>query len=301
MPKDRKTNIGNLFGSDSNDSDSTYDFIQAAKITVARKLNKGKEKDSVPIKKDNSKRLKMSEKYKISITTKEYSTIQKKQKQTTVIESRKKTYNLRNWKQEISMTNNAISKKSKSKVRVNKGLLSKHRWTIQRNKWSPKQVNTVRKFLAQVEKNIDAYPYSLRGDLNRLLIPEDMLSKTCVEYSVSMTKSLHLHSLKDDNSQLKIGKTRAIITRPGATKQSFHYDTNTKNAYSVLHIISKRFIYIRDFQGEHYVEMKAGDILIMHDNCCHAGAELEYKRNSYALFVPVGFEPSNSTFPCNIE
>ena len=179
--------------------------------------------------------------------------------------------------------------------------MSKHRWTIRRDQWSSKQLNTVRKFLYQLDKNIEAYPYSLRGDENRLLINDDMLSKTCVEYSVAMTESLHLRSSKDLNAPLKIGKTRAIISRPGAKKQSFHYDSKTKDTYSVLHILSKRFIYIRDCRGEHYVEMKAGDILIMHDDCCHAGTKLEYKRNLYALFVPVGFEPSNSTFPCKIE
>ena len=104
-----------------------------------------------------------------------------------------------------------------------------------------------------------------------------------------MEKSLQLN--------MQIGKTVALISRQGSNRQSFHCDTKTTNSYSVIHLITKRFIWLRDNRGEHYVQMNAGDILIMRENCCHAGAELEYKNNSYALFVPVGYTTVN-TFPC---
>lgn len=68
----------------------------------------------------------------------------------------------------------------------------------------------------------------------------------------------------------------------------------------MIHVITKRFIWLKDNRGEHYVQMNAGDILIMRENRCHAGAELEYKNKSYALFVPVGYSPQNN-FPCIIE
>ena len=65
----------------------------------------------------------------------------------------------------------------------------------------------------------------------------------------------------------------------------------------MIHVITKRFIWVRDNRGEHLLQLNAGDILLMHGNCCHAGAANEYKKKTYALYVSVGFSPQN-TFPC---
>ena len=95
----------------------------------------------------------------------------------------------------------------------------------------------------------------------------------------------------------EIRKTHVFITRSGAKKQSFHYDTDILNEISVIHIITKRYIWVRDKRVEHLLHLKAGDVLLMHGNCCHAGAANEYQNKTYTLYVSVDFSPQN-TFPC---
>ena len=151
------------------------------------------------------------------------------------------------------------------------------------------KLDTVRKFFDKLNKKIEPKEYALRGDSNRMMMPQSLLSKSCIRSSKEMAESLKLN--------MQIGETYALITRQGAHRQSNHYDTKTSNSYSVIHVITKRFIWLKDNRGEHYVQMNDGDILIMCNNCCHTGAELEYKKKSYALFVPIGYSTVN-TFPC---
>ena len=74
-------------------------------------------------------------------------------------------------------------------------------------------------------------------------------------------------------------------------------DFDKKYVYSIFHAITKRYIWIQDGRGDHYVELKRGNILVMHGRCCHAGAKNESKRISYAMHVPVKL-PIGSTFAC---
>ena len=89
--------------------------------------------------------------------------------------------------------------------------------------------------------------------------------------------------------QEEIGKTHVFITRSGALKQSFHYDTDNVNGISVIHVITKRFIWVRDNRGEQLLQLNAGDILLMHGNCCHAGAANEYKKKHMLYMFPLVF------------
>ena len=100
-----------LFGSDSNDSDSTYDLILSAKITVAR--NSAKKMITRSKSKRTPKTLSVAKRYSLSIKTKTYSSINKRGKEMKIEETKEKRYNLRNISIEKSMTNNAVSKRNK--------------------------------------------------------------------------------------------------------------------------------------------------------------------------------------------
>ena len=116
------------------------------------------------------------------------------------------------------------------------------------------------------------------------------MSKKVIEYTSKFTRQLNLG--------FPSSKIQVLISRCGSTKQSFHFNHTENDVYSVLHAITKRYIWVRDSRGKHYVELRRGDILLMHGNCCHAGAANDAKRVSYAMHVPVGYK-SNFTFNCD--
>ena len=70
------------------------------------------------------------------------------------------------------------------------------------------------------------------------MLPSDMLTKGCVKTCVRMTESLNLGK--------SIGEVHVFITHSGAKKQSFHNDTEIFDAVSVIHVITKRFICVKD-------------------------------------------------------
>ena len=201
----------------------------------------------------------------------------------------KKNYSLRSQQVIISKSDNAIKKRRFRLKRVNKGDIDLHRWTITRNVWDEKSLNTTLRMLSKLNKESEGALYAVRGDINRLLIPEEYMSKKVIEYTSKFTEQLNL--------VLPRSKIQVLISRCGSTKQSFHRDHNENDVYSVLHAITKRYIWLRDSRGIHYVELKRGDVLLMHGNCCHAGAANDAKRVSYAMHVPVGYK-SNFTFNC---
>ena len=51
---------------------------------------------------------------------------------------------------------------------------------------------------------------------------------------------------------------------------------------------------------DHYKVLQSSDVLMFHGDCFHAGAENDTKRSSIAMYVPVGFRPSN-TFNCALR
>ena len=202
----------------------------------------------------------------------------------------KKNYILRSQKLVSSKSDNAIKKQRFRLKGVNKGDLDFHRWTIKRNVWDEKSLNTTLRMLSKLNKVSEGARYAVRGDNNRLLIPEEYMSKKVTEYTSKFTRQLNLGFPRS--------KIQVLISRCGSTKQSFHRDHNENDVYSVLHAITKRYIWLRDSRGIHYVELRRGDILLMHGNCCHAGAANDAKRVSYAMHVPVGYK-SNFTFNCD--
>ena len=103
-----------------------------------------------------------------------------------------------------------------------------------------------------------------------------------------------------DNYENYIVNTHVLLSLPGAEKQSFHLDTNKHDHVIMLHAITRRYIWIRDFRGDFFKVLQSGDVLIFHGDCCHADAKNDSKRNSIALYVPIGFRPTN-TFNCLIR
>ena len=191
------------------------------------------------------------------------------------------------------MTSNAISRRIKRKVKNINGYLVKNRWTIHNNIWNKTDLATVRGYLTKLDGRVNPKDYALRGDIKRMAIPQQSLSNKSIQNSQRLTKKLF-------PKNTKIGDTYALITHTGAERQSFHTDTDKKEGSSVIHAITKRYIWIRDNRGEHLIKMNAGDILVMHGDCCHAGAENPYSKKSYALFLPVDY-PLGSTFACRLQ
>ena len=68
----------------------------------------------------------------------------------------------------------------------------------------------------------------------------------------------------------------------------------------MIHAITRRYIWIRDDRGDHYKVLQSGDVLMFHGDCCHSGTVNDTKQSSIAMYVPVGFCPSN-TFNCALR
>ena len=66
----------------------------------------------------------------------------------------------------------------------------------------------------------------------------ERLTKGCVKTCAHMIESLNLGK--------SIGEVHVFITHSGAKKQSFHNDTEIFDAVSVIHVITKRFICVKD-------------------------------------------------------
>ena len=124
------------------------------------------------------------------------------------------------------------------------------------------------------------------------MFPGNKLTEGCLKNCETMTESLHIGKY--------IGEVHVFVTHTGAKQQSYHCDSDTYDAITVIHVITKRFIWVKDKRGERLIKLDAGDILLMHGDCYHAGAANEYKQKTYALFVSVGFYPKN-TFPCGLD
>ena len=84
-----------------------------------------------------------------------------------------------------------------------------------------------------------------------------------------------------------------IVTHQGSERQSDHVDTKDIGAFSVLHMMTDRTIWI----GSKQYGLKARDVLVMKGGLCHAGAEHTKHHPSMMLHVPVGYG-DKYTFPC---
>ena len=107
-------------------------------------------------------------------------------KKKTMLKAKKRTipdvtnrYALRSKVKKLSMTNNAITKRTKKAVKGYRGDIDLHRWEVKRKFWNPKDLNTMKNCIRKIEDQVKPSDYALRGDINRMMIPGDKLSKGC--------------------------------------------------------------------------------------------------------------------------
>ena len=158
--------------------------------------------------------------------------------------------------------------------------LGKDGWQVFKAHWLPNQVKGVCKQLRVVCKSASAGDYELRaGEAKRLAIPIGHFDPSVKTKVVNKTESLQLPG------RIVTGNIVCILARPGAQRQSDHVDTRVGTAYSVLHVMTKRYINI----GDELIELGAGDVLVMRGGTCHAGAKHDMGRPSMLFHVPIGY------------
>lgn len=160
------------------------------------------------------------------------------------------------------------------------GKLSVEGWQVYQRVWSKSECARLRFLFEPIIKEAKETPkkFALQLDPKRLAMPVDSLPEEVTKKAMEKTKGL----VQGDITQQNIV---SIVALQGAIKQRPHVDTKNKKAFSVLHIISRRNLYI---QGKSY-KLNQGDVVVMKGNVCHAGAEHDYIQKSILLHVPVGF------------
>ena len=156
-------------------------------------------------------------------------------------------------------------------------------WEILPKKWTRNCVVQILKAITNFVKDINPAPYALRGDTNRPAIPLHELPNLVEKHAVQKTMELGL------NGTIAKKNMTAIVAMPGAVHQQYYVDTRVNTGYSVLHVMSKRYLHLKDARGEHIVKLAAGDIVIIAGNVCHAGAENHFKKSSTLLHVPIRY------------
>ena len=129
------------------------------------------------------------------------------------------------------------------------------------------------------------------------MIPSDKFPPLVEENESAYTKYFtQLFGVGPNSDRYKnyVDKSHIIVSLPGALQQTFHQDTNKHDHIIMIHAITRRYIWIRDDRGDHYKVLQSGDVLMFHGDCYHAGAANDTKRSSIAMYVPVGFRPSNT-------
>ena len=130
--------------------------------------------------------------------------------------------------------------------------------------------------------------YKLRQDCpRRLAFPISLFKPNVLEKVINETESLLLPGCIVRENIV------CIVAHNGAKRQSDHVDTRVTQAYSVLHIMSQRYIHI----GSELVKLRAGDVLVMQGGTCHAGAEHTMDKPTMLIHVPIGYVET-TTKPC---
>ena len=95
--------------------------------------------------------------------------------------------------------------------------------------------------------------YALRGDNNRVMIPTNlfnpMVHNNACAYSRYFTQLMGVGP-NADNFENYIDKSHVLLILLGALQQSYHLDTNKHDYVIMLHAITRRYIWIRDFRGD---------------------------------------------------
>ena len=120
-----------------------------------------------------------------------------------------------------------------------------------------------------------------------------LVTENAIAYTKYFTQLLGVGSNADKYKNY-VDKPHVIISLPGELQQSFHQDTNKHDHIIMIHAITRRYIWIRDDRGDHYKVLQSGDVLMFHGDCCYTGEANNSKRSSIAMYVPVGFWPTNT-------
>jgi hypothetical protein len=157
-----------------------------------------------------------------------------------------------------------------------------------RKKW--RCVKNICKYLRKVRNEYKgSKDHKLRRDPDKLSLPIDIFHDSVKNTAIKVTKSL---GLKGNITEKNIV---CIVTYQDAKQQQPHVDTHDTRAFSVLHMMTDRTIWV----GSKQYGLKARDVLVMKGGLCHAGAEHTMERPTMMLHVPVGYD-TKFTFVCKI-
>jgi hypothetical protein len=179
------------------------------------------------------------------------------------------------------------------------GSLEKLGWKIFRGRWSVNDAIAAQRMMLKKGDNLrHSEDLCLRGDCNRIQLNESHLTGGVVARAKNVTDLLKLKS--DKGRLLKCRQTQliGIASYPGALRQDRHVDTNVANGYTVLHALSTRLFHVDcGFTELVLVELHAGDVIVLKNGVCHAGAANEKKTAACAIHVPLGWKDIH-THPC---
>ena len=91
-----------------------------------------------------------------------------------------------------------------------------------------------------------------------------------------------------------------IVSFSGASNQLPHVDVHGTDSFSLLFPLHKRWLHVRDRGGGgwRYLTLRAGDLLVVQGDTCHAAAAHRCRRSSILLFVSWNWDIAEHSFPC---
>ena len=168
--------------------------------------------------------------------------------------------------------------------------LARDGFQVHQNVWTDSRAKSVNKCLRKVcDKFKGTGEYKLRLDPNKLAIPIKLFSSSVKNAAIEFTKSIGLSSTAIVEKNIV-----CIVTYCGAKKQAHHVDSFKRNAMSVLHIMSRRTIWV---EGVEY-KLRTGDVVVIGSGVCHAGSAHPHTTPSLMLHVPIGYDEVH-TYACN--
>ena len=166
--------------------------------------------------------------------------------------------------------------------------LARDGFQVFREWWNSSKNKNVCKYLRNVcAENKESKEYTLRGDANKLSFPIHIFHNVVKETAIEVTSSLGLQGKITEQN------IACIVTHQGAKKQSDHVDTEDTRAFSVLHMMTDRTIWV----GSKQYGLKDLDVLVMKGGICLAGAQHTKYRPTMMLHVPVGYD-KEITYVC---
>ena len=153
---------------------------------------------------------------------------------------------------------NAIIKRGQKMCNKSKyvnGDLGVYGWSIFEKIWKSSHAQKIKRQIDKAFKKLIPDDYALRGDNKCLMIPTElfhsMVHSNVNAYSRYFTQLMGVGP-NADNYEKYIANTHVLLSLPGAQKQSFHLDKNKHDHVIMLHAITRRYIWIRDFRGDFF-------------------------------------------------